>query len=232
MNKKDKFEKPEISKKYDLNTYSINTRNIQTNKKKRESSKSHFYHEINTTKKDKDKDKDTDKLTSNSLSHLFNEGNDELDTSINTNKISVNSNITERTHLQRYTININTQKNYLKNNPLKGEGDTSGRLSNRFHRNNINNKVLNNSLNKDHHRYYESKSIKKNRNNYIVFNDYSAKKIIMIIIIKNIKVKIWILKIKRIKIINIFILIVILLIIILKQKRRIVKLHIFTINNE
>ena len=174
VNKKDKFEKPETSKKYDLNTYSINTRNIQTNKKKRESSKSHFYHEINTTKKDKDKD--TDKLTSNSLSHLFNEGNDELDTSINTNKISVNSNITERTHLQRYTININTQKNYLKNNPLKGEGDTSGRLSNRFHRNNINNKVLNNSLNKDHHRYYESKSIKKNRNNYTVFNDYSAKK--------------------------------------------------------
>ena len=146
-----------------LNKYSLyNTNTINTERKRRQSSKNHAYHEINLTTT-----KNNNLLTSNSLSQYFNEGNDELNTSTNTNKNSMNTNISERNHIQRYTVNTNRISDDI------NYKDTI-RLT-RFHRNTNIRKEMNNSLNKDHHRFYESKSIKK-RNNHNILSQYSISK--------------------------------------------------------
>ena len=123
-------------------------------KKRRESSKNHTYHEINLTTS-----KNENKLINNSSINYFNDANDDLNTSINSNKISVNSNNFDRYKVSTYKISdaLNTEQK-------KG--------STRYHRNR-NNKELNTSMNKDHHRYYESKSIKKDRNTYNILNNYT-----------------------------------------------------------
>ena len=169
VNKMDKFKNSnnEAYHKLTLNSYSLyNNANVKTGKKRRESSKNHAYHEINlTTSK-------TNKFSSNSLSHLFNEGNDDLNTSTNTNKMTMNSNISDKNYIQKYNmntheINVNSTININNTNEI--------RTSNRFHRNK-NRRELNTSLNKDHHRYYESKSNKKDRNNYSIINNYTMSK--------------------------------------------------------
>ena len=162
VNKMDKYKNPNIEsyKNLSLNTYSLyNNANIKTSRKRRESSKNHTYHEINlTTNKNNE-----NKLSNNSLSKYFNEGNDELNTSSNTNKISVNQN-NDRNYIHKY--NIHTHSIYDINN-IKTNNNSYNietRATNRFHRNKNKNE-LNKSVNKEHHRYYESKSIKKDRNN-------------------------------------------------------------------
>ena len=168
VNKMDKFKNTnnETYHRLTLNNYSLyNNSNIKIGRRRRESSKNHTYHEIDlTTTKN-------NKLSSNSLSHYFNEGNDELNTSTNTNQISANSNISDRTFIHKYNVNtqkINANSNMNNNNEL--------RTSNRFHRNR-NGRELNTSLNKDHHRYYESKSTKKDRNNNLnTYNHYTISK--------------------------------------------------------
>ena len=146
-----------------LNKYSLyNNNTLNSERKRRQSSKNHAYHEINLTTT-----KNNNLLTSNSLSQYFNEGNNELNTSTNTNKNSLNTNISERNYIQRYTVNTNKILDDINNN------DTI-RLT-RFHRNKNIRKEMNNSLNKDHHRFYESKSIKK-RNNHNILNQYSISK--------------------------------------------------------
>ena len=157
VNKTDKYRntKNDIYHKLSLNTYSLyNNANIKMGKKRRESSKNHTYHEINLTTS-----KNENKLTNNSLINYFHDTNDDLNTSINSNKISVNSNNFDRYKVSTYKISdaLNTEQK-------KG--------STRYHRNR-NNKELNTSMNKDHHRYYESKSIKKDRNTYNILNNYT-----------------------------------------------------------
>ena len=177
VNKTEKYKKPnpETYHKLNLNAYSLYSSNThaQPGKRRRESSKNHTYHEINltTTKNNNNND---NKLSSNSLSHYFNEGNDELNMSTNTNKISTNSNnITERNYIHRYTVNSNNMNNNIFDNEKNIEIRTT-----RFHRNIKDRKELNNSVNKEHHRYYESKSIKKrNSNNHVINNhQYSLSK--------------------------------------------------------
>ena len=101
------------------------------------------------------------------MGHFFTEANDELNTSTNTNKISTNSNITERNYIHRYTVNSSN----LNNNIFDNEKNIEIRTT-RFHRNIKDRKELNNSVNKEHHRYYESKSIKKRNNNNHVINNH------------------------------------------------------------
>ena len=160
VNKMDKYRntKNDIYHKLSLNTYSLyNNANIKIGKKRRESSKNHTYHEINLTTS-----KNDNKLTNKSLMNYLNEGNDELNTSINSNKISVNSNNFNRYSVNTYTISDRNNNENIKN-------------STRYHRNR-NKKELNSSMNKDNHRYFESKSIKKDRNTYNIHNDYTRTK--------------------------------------------------------
>ena len=179
VNKTEKYKKPiqETYHKLNINLnslYNTNT-NVPMGKRRRESSKNHTYHEINLTSTKNNYNNDKDKLSSNSLSHYFNEGNDELNTSTNTNntnKLYTNSNITERNFIHRYTVNTNRISKILDN-------DKSIEIrTTRFHRNIKDRNETNNSVNKEHHRYYESKSLKK-RNNYnhnIINHQYSLSK--------------------------------------------------------
>ena len=176
VNKTEKYKKPnpETYHKLNLNAYSLYSSNTHAHpsKRRRESSKNHTYHEINLTTS-KNNNNDNNKLASNSLSHYFTDANDELNTSTNTNKISTNSNITERNYIHRYTVNSNN----MTNNIFDNEKNIEIR-STRFHRNIKDRNGMNNSVNKKHHRYYESKSIKKrNSNNHIINNhQYSISK--------------------------------------------------------
>ena len=165
VNKMDKF-RSSNSDTYDryfpkTNTL-YNNAIVKTGKKRRESSKNHAYHEINlTTTKNS---KVSSNSLSNSLSNYFNEGNDTLNTSYNQSKITLTSNISNKNYIHKY--NINTHKyNSISNNNNTFEV----RTTNRFHRNK-NKEDLNTSLNKEHHRYYESKSIKKDRNNHNLYS--------------------------------------------------------------
>ena len=161
VNKTEKYKKPiqETYHKLNINLnslYNTNT-NVPMGKRRRESSKNHTYHEINLTTS-----KNDNKLTNKSLMNYLNEGNDELNTSINSNKISVNSNNFNRYSVNTYTISDRNNNENIKN-------------STRYHRNR-NKKELNSSMNKDNHRYFESKSIKKDRNTYNIHNDYTRTK--------------------------------------------------------
>ena len=169
VNKMDKFKNTnsDIYDKYSPKTYSLyNNDIVKTGKKRRESSKNHAYHEINLTS-----DKNS-KILSTSLSNYFNESNDVLNTSYNQTKIPLSSNIiSERNYVHKY--NINTHKYNLIKEKNNKDNTFEVRTTNRFHRNR-NKEDLNASLNKDHHRYYESKSIKKDRKNYNQNTNYNS----------------------------------------------------------
>ena len=174
VNKTDKYKSPntEVSHKLklnsnsNLNSFSLCNTNTYASIRKnpRESSKNHTYHEINSTTT-----KNNNKLASNSWSNYFNESSEELNNSINKNTFQKNSNKSYNNFDSKYSVNINKINNILykdKNLEMRTQ---------RYHRNLGNINILNNSVNKDHHRYYESKSIKKvnNINNH---NKYSLTK--------------------------------------------------------
>ena len=195
VNKIDKFKRMKTEqnlkkiKKKNTNNNTINTINANTNyinsRKKRESSKNHAYHEINLSNINKDRIK----LSSNSLSHFYpSETNDELNTSNNTNKYSITTNTSERNNIIKYSTNsfnknskkyIELYNNYKEKN-LSNKGSSSRlfmsyRLNNKISKNeNLQNDL--NISNRGNHRYYESKSTKKDKKFNEIYDDYNKKK--------------------------------------------------------
>jgi len=89
VNKTEKYKNvnPETYHKINLNAYTLYSSNThaQSGKRRRESSKNHTYHEINSTTT-----KNNNKLASNSWSNYFNESSEELNNSINKNTFQKN----------------------------------------------------------------------------------------------------------------------------------------------
>ena len=190
VNKVDKFKRMKTEqnlkklKKINPHNSTVNT-NSMNNRKNRESSKNHHaYHEINLTNINKAKMK----LSSNSLSHYYPyESNDELNTSNNTNKYSITTTTSERNNIIKYatkSFHQNSRKHIELNNNYK-EGNLSNkssssslflsyRLTNKFNKNDLIQNELNSS-NRFNHRYYESKSTKKNKNHNEIYGDYKKK---------------------------------------------------------
>ena len=190
VNKVDKFKRMKTEqnlkklKKINPHNSTVNT-NSMNNRKNRESSKNHHaYHEINLTNINKAKMK----LSSNSLSHYYPyESNDELNTSNNTNKYSITTTTSERNNIIKYatkSFHQNSRKHIELNNNYK-EGNLSNkssssslflsyRLTNKFNKNDLIRNELNSS-NRFNHRYYESKSTKKNKNHNEIYEDYKKK---------------------------------------------------------
>ena len=190
VNKVDKFKRMKTEqnlkklKKINPHNSTVNT-NSMNNRKNRESSKNHHaYHEINLTNINKAKMK----LSSNSLSHYYPyESNDELNTSNNTNKYSITTTTSERNNIIKYatkSFHQNSRKHIELNNNYK-EGNLSNkssssslflsyRLTNKFNKNDLIQNELNSS-NRFNHRYYESKSTKKNKNHNEIYEDYKKK---------------------------------------------------------
>ena len=175
------------------NFNSINTTKY-INSRKRESSKNHTFHEINLTNINKTKAK----LSSNSLSHYYQiEPYDELNSSTNTNKYSVTTmNASEMNNIMKYsnyTFNKNSKKDLTLNNGnlnmkndnnrernLSNKSSSSSlflsyRLTNKLSKNDVGQNELNTS-NRENHRYFESKSTKKDKKYNEFYNDYNKKK--------------------------------------------------------
>ena len=115
-------------------------------KRKRESSKNHAYHEIKITQKK------NNKISTNSLKYLIKEEN-------YNNNIKMNNQhdfLTDRNNLNNNSIFFNYRNGYLLNNIYKRD-------------------YMNNSTNRDHHRFYESKSSKKNKNFCTIYNEINKR---------------------------------------------------------
>ena len=186
VNKVDKFKHTKTQQNLNnIRKYNniINTNaNYINNRKKRESSKYHAYREINLTNINKEKIK----LRSNSLSHFYpSETNDELNTSNNTNKYSITTNTSDKNNIIKYSTNsfnknskkyIELNNNYKEKNFSNKSSSSSlfmiYRLTNKFNRNDVIQNDLNTS-NRENHRYYESKSTKKDKNFNKIYGDYN-----------------------------------------------------------
>ena len=187
--------------KFNVNFNSINTPKY-INNRKRPSSKNHTYHEINLT----NINKANSKLSSNSLSHYYPiEPYDDLNSSINTNKYSITTtNASEKNNIIKYSnytfnknikenlnannSNLNIKRSYTINNissnnrerNLSNKSSSSSlflsyRLTNKLSKNDIGQNELNNS-NRGNHKYFESKSTKKDKKFNEIYNDYNRNK--------------------------------------------------------
>ena len=167
-----------------MNNMNNNTLNNTTvnNKRKRESSKNHAYHEIkttNTNSSSKNKMKKY-KISTSSLGNLNRiNANEELYMSNRINKISMNSNISDRYNNKKYStnnlgqdkkrLNINIDNGYNREINFSNKSSSSSLFLNY---NNERGKNEFNNSNKGNHQFFESKSTKKDKK----FNEIFDKK--------------------------------------------------------